>query len=173
MRLGRYPRFAALVAVAGVVALALVAQTAGAQSTARCDAGQLTGKVRLSSGAAGTGAVSIAIRNVSSQTCTLRGFPRLRLRNGSGPLPTLVRHGGLAILEQPVSTVTLAPGKRASLLVAFSMVPTGGETTCPRATTLVIFLRDGHGKLSVPFVASPCNHGRLQESPFLSGLRPV
>ena len=158
MRLGRYPRFAALVAVAGVVALALLAQTAAAQSTARCDAGQLTGKVRRSSGAAGTGAVSIALRNVSSQTCTLRGFPRLRLRNGSGPLPTLVRHGGLAILDQPVTTVTL---------------PTGAETTCPRATTLVIFLRDGHGKLSVPFVASPCNGGLLRESPFLAGLRPV
>jgi hypothetical protein len=173
MRLARQTRFPALLAVAALAALALLAPTAGAQSTARCTGAQLTGKVRRTSGAAGTAAASIAIRNISDQTCTLRGFPRLKLRKGSGPLPTRVRHGGLAILERPVTTVTIAPGKRASLLVAWSTVPTGAETSCPHATRLVIFLRLGNGKLSIPFSASPCNHGLLRESPFLSGLRPV
>ena len=107
MRRARQTRFPALLAVA---ALALLAPTGGAQSTARCSGAQLSGKVRLSSGAAGTAAVSIAVRNVSDHTCTLRGFPRLKLHNGSGPLPTLVRAGGLAILNEPVTTVTL-PGR--------------------------------------------------------------
>ncbi len=173
MRLARQTRFPALLAVAALAALALLAPTGGAQSTARCTAAQLSGKVRLSSGAAGTAAVSIAVRNVSDHTCTLRGFPRLKLHNGSGPLPTLVRAGGLAILNEPVTTVTLSPGERASLLVTYSTVPTGAETSCAHATSLVIFLRNGLGKLTIPFSASPCNHGRLHESPFLSGLRPV
>jgi hypothetical protein len=165
-----------LLAVAALAALALLAPTAGARSTARCTSAQLTAKVRRTSGAAGTAAASIAIRNISNQTCTLRGFPRLKLRNNSGPLPTRVRHGGLAILERPVTTVTLGVGERAtraSLLVAWSTVPTGAETSCAHATSLVIFLRNGLGKLTIPFLASPCNHGLLRESPFLAGLRPV
>ncbi len=60
MRLARQTRFPALLAVAALAALALLAPTGGAQSTARCSAAQLSGKVRLSSGAAGTAAVSIA-----------------------------------------------------------------------------------------------------------------
>jgi hypothetical protein len=163
----------AVAAAVAVLALAVLAQTATASSAAVCGAGQLAGKVRQTSGAAGTAAASIRIRNVSSTACTLRGFPRLKLRNAGGPLPTLVRHGGLAILEHPVATITLAPGKSASLLVTWSTVPTGAEQSCPQATHLVIILRAGAGRFTVPFDGSPCNGGTLRESPFLAGLQNV
>jgi hypothetical protein len=84
-----------------------------------------------------------------------------------------VRHGGLAILEEPVTTVTLAPGKRASLLVAYSTIPTGSETSCSQATRLVIILGSGRGRFSIAFAGAPCNGGLLRESPFLAGLRSV
>ena len=156
-----------------VALFALGATAASAQAAApRCSAGQLAGKVRQTSGAAGTTAVAIAIRNISPASCSVRGFPALKLRNAGGQLPTLVRHGGLAILERPVRTVTLDPGERASLLVAFSNVPQGGETSCPQATRLVIILRHGLGRFSIAFDASPCG-GRLHISPFLRGLRGV
>lgn len=152
----------------------MLAGTATArQAAAPCGAGQLAGKVRQTSGAAGTVAVSIAIRNTSLATCTLRGFPRLKLRNDAGPLPTRVRHGGVALLERPVATVTLAPGARASLLLTYSNVPSGGQTTCRQATRLVIILGDGRGRFSLPFHAAPCNRGTLHESPFLAGLQGV
>jgi hypothetical protein len=166
-------------AVAGVVALAaltlvFVVQTAAAKpAAAACGAGQLSGKVRQSSGAAGTIALSIAVRNTSASACSLRGYPRLKLRNASGPLPTNVRHGGLSILIRPVTTVTLAPGKAGSLLLAYSDVPTGNETHCKNATSLVIILGHGHGRFTIPFAGAPCNHGRLWESPFLAGLHNV
>jgi hypothetical protein len=156
------------------LALAVAVTTAAASPAAgACGAGQLSGKVRQSSGAAGTSARSIAVRNISASTCTLRGFPRLKLRGAGGPLPTLVRHGGLAILNRPVTTITLAPGKAASLLVAFSNVPTGAGTVCQSATSLVIILRNGAGRFSIPFAGAPCNHGTLRESPFLAGLQNV
>jgi hypothetical protein len=152
----------------------LGATAVAAQAAApRCSAGQLAGKVRQTSGAAGTTAVAIAIRNISPAACSLRGFPGLKLRNAAGQLPTLVRHGGLAILERPVRTITLDPGERASLLVAFSNIPQGGETTCRHATRLVVVLRHGLGRFSLAFAASPCNGGRLHISPFLRGLRGV
>jgi uncharacterized protein DUF4232 len=175
MRRTRTARRAALVAGAALCALAtLGAQPASASpSAAPCSAGQLAGKVRQASGAAGTAAVSIAIRNISPASCALRGFPKLKLRNAAGPLPTHVLHGGLAILEEPVTTVTLAPGHRASLLVAYSNIPTGSQTSCPHATRLVIILRHGQGRFSIAFTGAPCNGGLLRESPFLAGLHGV
>jgi hypothetical protein len=164
---------AKLAILALAAAVALVAATGAGAAVERCHAGQLAGKVRQSSGAAGTSAVSIAIRNVSPAACSLRGFPQLKLRNAAGPLPTLVRHGGLAILDRPVRTIVLDPNERASLLVAFSNVPQGGETSCRRATRLVVILGDGRGRFSLTFDGSPCNGGLLRESPFLAGLRGV
>jgi hypothetical protein len=163
---------ALLVALAVTAVLsALAAQGAvAAPAAASCTAGQLSGKMRQGSGAAGTIAVSVAVRNISTQACTLRGFPRLKLLNAGGPLPTHVVHGGLAILQRPVTTITLAPGKRASLLVAYSDVPSGSETTCEHATKLVVILRHNRGHFSLPLNALACSHGRLFESPFLAGL---
>ena len=169
-------RAAALVVLALAVAVAAVAvQTAAARpATAPCTAGHLSGKVRESSGAAGTIALSIAVRNTSPQACTLRGFPRLKLLDAAGgPLPTHVIHGGLAIFQRPVTTITLAPGARASLLVAYSDVPTASETTCEHATRLSIILRHSRGHFSLPFDAHACSHGRLFESPFVAGLVDV
>ena len=161
-----------LVTLVFAVALAAVAvQTAAARPRRRpVPPGQLSAQVRQSSGAAGTIAVSIAVRNISPAACTLHGFPRLRLLNAGGPLPTYVVHGGLAILQRPVTTINLAPGARASLLVAYSDVPSGSETTCEHATRLVIILRHFGGRFSLAFNAHACSHGRLFESPFVAGL---
>lgn len=165
-------RILSLLAIA-VAALALAGTAAARPAAGPCGGGHLSGKVRQTSGAAGTIAVSIAVRNTSPVACTLRGFPRLKLRNDAGPLPTRVRHGGVALLEQPVSTITLAPGARASLLLTYSNVPTGSETICRRATRLAVILGSGKGRFSLPFAAAPCNRGTLHESPFLAGLQGV
>jgi hypothetical protein len=169
------PRLAlrAALASSALAALVVAGPAMANPAAAPCGAGQLAGKVRQTSGAAGTTAVSIAIRNTSPAACALRGFPRLKLRNAAGPLPTRVRHGGVALLERPVTTVTLAPGARASLLLTYSNVPTGNEVTCRQATRLVVILGDGRGRFSLPFDAAPCNRGTLRESPFLAGLQGV
>jgi hypothetical protein len=165
-------RISSLVAIA-VAALTLAGTAAARPVAGPCGGGHLSGKVRQTSGAAGTIAVSIAIRNTSPASCTLRGFPLLKLRSDAGPLPTRVRHGGVALLERPVSTVTLAPGGRASLLLTYSNVPAGAEPSCRRATRLVIILGGGKGRFSLPFAGAPCNRGTLHESPFLPGLQGV
>jgi hypothetical protein len=120
--------------------------------------------VHGSSGAAGTIALSLAFRNVSKKTCTVRGFPALKLVGA----PTRVQHGGLAFLMLPVRTVTVAPGRYASLLLAYSDVPTGSETRCP--TTHALDVTPG-GRVVVTIGA--CNRGLLRESPFVAGLRPA
>ena len=172
-RTGRLVACLAAAALAAGLAASAATAAAAPASAAPCNASQLSGHLRQSSGAAGTIGLSFAFKNISPATCALQGFPRLKLRNAAGPLPTRVRHGGLAILEHPALPVVLAPGKVASLLVTYSDVPTGAATSCPTATTLVVILRGGHGRLLVPATIGACNRGLLRESPFLAGRRNV
>lgn len=167
----RHPLSFAL-AAATVVAVCALSVAAGSATAAAapCHGTNLSGKVRQSTGAAGTIALSIALRNTSNSTCSLRGYPLLKLRNAAGPLPTRVRHGGLALLERAVATVTLAPGRAASLLLAYGDVPVGAETSCPAADDLVVILRHGQGRVHVSADIGACNGGLLRISPFLPGL---
>ena len=52
-------------------------------------------------------------------------------------LPTHVVHGGLAILNQKPRLVRLAHGAAATVLIAYSDVPTGYER-CPTATEILV-----------------------------------
>jgi hypothetical protein len=152
------------IALAAVAVLACVAAggVSGAVSPAPCGPGSLRGSPHDSEGAAGTISLALAFRNVSKSACTVRGYPALKLVGA----PTRVQHGGLAFLMLPVRTVTIAPGRYASLLLAWSDVPTGTEKRCP--TTHALDVTPG-GRVRVTIGA--CNRGLLRESPFVGGLR--
>jgi hypothetical protein len=120
-----------------------------------------------STGAAGTILVSIALRNVGP-ACWLQGYAGLRLANAHGRLPTRVVHGGLAVLNQRPNRVVLGHGRFASLLVAYNHLTVGAA--CPQSTRLLVGLPGQTGWVSVAVQADACNHGRLEESPILSGI---
>jgi len=165
----------------GLVALALAAVAAqpavARPAAAACSAGQLSGHLRDSSPDLGSIVLSIAVRNISPQACTLRGFPGLRLHSAAGPLPThVVLLHLLAILDRPVTTVYLVPGARASLLVAYPRRSDGSKAnvpiepgSCKNVKRLSIILGHSHGSFSLPLEAHMCSSG-LSESPFVAGL---
>jgi uncharacterized protein DUF4232 len=124
-----------------------------------CPAGSLHGRVTHVDGAAGTILLHVQIR--STRSCSVRGYPTLRLLGPNGPLPTHVQHGGLAVLLRPIRTIPVAPGRPAHLLVAYNDVPRSGETRCARGTALLV------GAVRVAVVTHACGHGRLLESPYL------
>src|SRR5207253_2015509 len=95
-----------------------------------CAPAQLRPALLGSNGAAGTILLSVVLRNAGG-TCTLRGYPGLRLIGPMGPLPTRVEHGGLAVLRRPVRTIRLTHGQRATVLIAYNDVPVGSERRCP------------------------------------------
>jgi hypothetical protein len=156
---------AAVAAIAGLAAL-----PAPTASSATCRASELRGSVLDSSGAAGTIALSLTLRNVGP-ACTLHGYAGLQLRTAAHPLPTRVRHGGLSFLSGPPRLVRLARGGRASILVAYSDVPVGRERRCAAATRLAIRPPGRPGRLTISAAVGACNHGTLRESPVLAGLR--
>ncbi len=142
------------------------AGSAGASAT--CTASQLHAGVLGSTGAAGTIAVSITLKNVGS-ACTLHGYAGLQLRNAGGPLPTTVIHGGLSVLMLTPHTVHLAHNGKATLLIAYNHVPSG-TTPCPTATRLLIRPPGASGQAHLALRLDPCRHGRIYEAPILAGL---
>jgi hypothetical protein len=154
----------------GVVLLALVVVVASSSAVrlgSGCRSAQLRGRVLDSSGAAGAILVSITLRNVGP-SCWLRGYAGLRLASAHGPLPTRVVHGGFAVLNQRPNRVVLGHGRFASLLVAYNHLTVG--RACPRSTRLLVRPPGDFGWVTVAVQADACNHGRLEESPILSGI---
>lgn len=149
-----------------LVALSVAASGSAAAPTQTCQAAQLHARVLDSSGAAGTIAVSVTLTNAGA-ACTLRGYTGLRLRNAKGPLPTTVVRGGLAFLQKAVRTITLRPGGKASILIAYSHVPSG-SSPCPTATRLLIRPPGSTGWVPLSLRLDPCRGGRIYESPVLA-----
>lgn len=85
-------------------------------------------------------------------------------------LPTHVKHGGLAFLRRPVKSVTLGPGRKATILIAYEDVPVGNETSCPKGTGLAVTPPGDSGVLRVKVTTYACGKGRLWESPVLAGV---
>lgn len=151
-------------------ALATTAQAAPSASDARrCQGTELRGRVASSSGAAGSITLAIQLRNVSGQACTTSGYPDLGLLRGRNSLPTRVKKGGIPFLKRPVKRVTLAPGGVATILVMYEVVPTGNETRCPTATTLLVQPPGAGQAVRVRATLQPCNRGLLYTSPILAG----
>jgi len=120
-----------------------------------------------SSGAAGTIEQTIALRNISSSTCVLGGYPGAQMLDAQGAqLPTtVVRGGAYSFTNLPRSTVTLATGGVAYFNLGFSDVPSGSEVTCPSAAQLIVTppAAFDHGTLTVDM--APCDNGTMVVSP--------
>ena len=159
----------ALLAAAGTLAAHALA---GPAALPTCRASQLRGSVLNSSGAAGTIALSVTLRNAGA-ACALRGYAGLQLRTAYRALPTRVLHGGLAFLNGTPRLVRLARSAKASVLIAYEDVPVGNETTCPTATRLAARPPGQTGWLTIRATLDACGHGTLRESPVLAGVRRV
>lgn len=168
--------------IALVAALAAVVLGAGAAParTPPCRGGQLRGTFSVVVGSAGAGNIvyALRVRNVDTTTCFVSGLPRLWLLDRSGrALPTRV------VPARPGATtavmVRLAPGAYASASARFTPdIPAPTEPQhgpCePKASKLRVGPPPGRGTLVVP-VKPPttvCQHGQLQVSVLVAGLRP-
>lgn len=122
-------------------------------------------------GAAGTIQTSITLRNVTSTTCVLGGYPGLLLIGSDGkPLPTVtIRKGTYPFTAQAPTLVTLGPGQVAHINIGYSDVPVGTESSCPMATALQVIPPNATDHLTVTMSLSPCDQGKLVTSPVLSG----
>lgn len=142
------------------------ATTSTAGGPPRCPASSLVLSVAGTQGAAGTFELTLQLRNTSSTTCTLQGYPGAQLYDAKNmALPTnVVRGGSYSFTDFAPSLVTMAAGASAYLNMAYSDVPTGSEQ-CPTAASMWVTPPDDvdHLVLTQQFVV--CNGGRLTVSP--------
>jgi hypothetical protein len=80
-------------------------------------------------------------------------------------------HGGVAMLNSTPKRVTLTYLGRASVLITYSDVPVGSETTCPSGTAIRMRPPGASGWLTIKVPTTACGHGTLHESPVLAGVR--
>ncbi len=140
-----------------------------------CAAGHLTMSVVGSQGAAGTFELTFALRNSSTSACPMDGYPSAQLLDASGTeLPTHVVSGGnYQFTNFSPAPVQLAPGATAYFNLAYSDVPTGGETTCPTAAQIEVTPPHAvdHDVVTEQVVA--CAAGTLTVSPVFSAGSPA
>jgi len=102
------------------------------------------------------------------------GYPSAQLLDASGTeLPTHVVSGGnYQFTNFAPSPVQLAPGATAYFNLAYSDVPSGGETTCPTAAQIEVTPPHAvdHGVVAVQLAA--CGAGTLTVSPVFGSGSP-
>ena len=139
-----------------------------------CTTGALGLAVAGSQGAAGTFELTFSVRNISTASCTMDGFPGTLLLDAAGAvLPTNeVRAGSYSFTNFSASPVSVSPGGTAYFNLGYSDVPTGGETSCEMATQLQVMPPGSSTHAVVTAALSVCNHGTLTVSPVFSSSSP-
>lgn len=169
--------FVALIAfLVALVGSALTATSAAGPGP--CTGAQLAGTFSVVRGSAGAGNISyrLALKNVSSGTCTVTGLPQGRLLSkAGGPLPTHVKPAFPGALTAIL--VRLAPGRQTFATARFSPdVPGVGEPVAgrrcePTAYRLRVTAQGGGATTVKVLPPTPvCEHGRLLFSAY--GTKP-
>ncbi|WP_214411787.1 DUF4232 domain-containing protein [Sphaerisporangium fuscum] len=132
----------------------------------RCHSSDLSARVGRQDAGAGQRYAPLVLTNTSARACRLYGYVGLIMIDGKGDvLRTRTRRdGGKAV------RVTLRPGASAHAKMHWTVVPVGRETRCPESARLIILPPDEVGThLEIPFVAGPCDDGRIDVSPMAAG----
>ncbi|MGH9029986.1 MAG: DUF4232 domain-containing protein [Acidimicrobiales bacterium] len=125
-----------------------------------------------SSAAAGTLEATFALRNSSSTSCMLVGYPGAELLDASGtPFASAARGGTYSFTDFPSATVTLSEGQSAYFNVGYSDVPSGTEGTCPGSARIEVTPPNDFTQLFSQFSATVCN-GAFTVSPVFGAGSP-
>lgn len=140
-----------------------------------CEVPDLHARASGTIGAAGTIEVTFTITDISPSQCVFWGYPgALLLSSGGAPLETtVVRGGDLSFLNIAVKTVSIPSGGSAYFNLGYTDVPTGGETSCPKAASLEITPPNDTQQLVVQVAIDACDSGKLSVSPVFGANSPA
>jgi Protein of unknown function (DUF4232) len=121
-----------------------------------CLASNLKGALGTSQGAAGTIYTDLVLTNTSAASCTLYGYPGVSFVTGAGGSEIGAPANRNSI--SPVTTVTLAPGGQANVLIALTDVGVYPASQCnPVAVSwLRVYPPGDYGSLYVPYSTQTC-----------------
>lgn len=160
-----------LVPLAVLAALALPAASASALphiiTTPRCNRLSLLGELRNPTGGAGSRFVTLVLTNTTRHTCTLLGYPSLRLldrRNRRLPTHVVRNHSSAP------HVVRLLPGDSARSDLRWGAIPGPGEPQSgpcePVPSRLTVAPPGSSLALVLPWRMGPvCEHGTIEVKP--------
>ena len=118
-------------------------------------------------GAAGTNEVTFGLRNTSSATCVLYGYPGVELLGAGGAAIATndVRGGIESFTDFPAANVSVPTGATAYFNIGYSDVVSGGESSCPTTTGIQVIPPNTTTELKVAGRFTVCNAGTVDISP--------
>ena len=142
----------------------------------RCTATQLAAAVRLTDSEKFVAIHVASLRNISSSTCTLDGFPGMLLLDSNGnALPSHVHWGSIAAYQfpnVPAQLIFLPPQASASFTIAVYDSPFEQHQGCRPSTQVEITPPNNDQHLSIPAQITACG-GDLYVSPVVPGANGV
>ena len=127
-----------------------------------------------SQGAAGTFEVTLGLRNTSSASCPLQGYPGVQLLDATGNelTTTVVSGDGQAFTDFAPAPVVVGPEQSAYVNLGYSDVPTGSATSCPTAAALELIPPGTSTALRVAGHFTVCDNGTVDVSPLFGRQSP-
>ncbi|HUY21070.1 MAG TPA: DUF4232 domain-containing protein [Acidimicrobiales bacterium] len=141
--------------------------TTGVLGGVACAASSLVTTVVGSQGAAGTFELTFGMRNSTTSSCPMNGFPGAQLLDSSGTqlVTRVVRAGNYQFTNISPTPVVLDPGATAYFNLAYSDVTTGTETSCPTAAQIDVTPPNAVDHDVVRVQMMVCNGGTVTVSP--------
>ena len=146
---------------------------------ASCTASQLAEELGPDDAAMGHVGQVVSFKNISTTTCTLKGYPGLRMFDAAGQLiPTEVTDGPSYIVPAlPDKVVVLTAGSEASFDVGYSDATGYGTAECPTSSQVAVTPPDASQPITVSWRIQPYGGstieklqcGQIAVSPVYSG----
>ena len=145
----------------------------------RCVSTQLA--VALGHGGVAMGHIGqvVSFENVSTKTCTLKGYPGVEMLDAAGhPIRTEVTDGpSYTVASLPERAVTLTPGSKASFDLGYSDATGYGTAVCPTSAQVKITPPNASQPITVSWRIQPYGGstiaqlqcGQIAVSPVYSG----
>ena len=111
------------------------------------------------------GYTDMTFTNTSQSTCTLTGFPKLQMLDGSGKdIPTRSTHEPMQnIPGNSREIVRLAPGEKAHFDIRFHNMTGYANAYCPSSTRVVITPPNDEEGISIPWQIAPYGGSTIQK----------
>lgn len=104
-----------------------------------CDSSQLSIILGVEGAAMGSrGVTGMALKNISSSACTLKGYPVVQMIDGSGKsiLTYVTRTDSIFGTLTPIKVLTLSPGAEAKFDMFYEAGTGYGNLSCPTSTSV-------------------------------------
>jgi hypothetical protein len=98
-----------------------------------------------------------AFQNISTTTCTLKGYPKLQMIDAAGSaIPTHVINGtSYTVVSRPDDLVVLAPGARVMFDIGYSSRTGYGTAVCPTSAQVQITPPGSDKSITEPWKLQP------------------